>query len=601
MSDAWYYQRGDQCHGPVTSPELRRLAAAGELQPTDLLWREGMVRPLPASKTTGLFSPPTGKAPASLPRPGSAQTKMSQPRPPLPERRWFVLQGSRRGGPYSQANVILWLEERIVPPATIAMPVGSAQQKPLSNWPEFADAVARAEAAQSSAPATQQPSDPTAKPREGGTALPSVAPNQPVRSAKQLREAIVNVVLREEAPLCDVPAIRDFLRAHGASTAQVRSALERDQQITAAISAYALLEKALDEKKKEIAPAEAELLKMAQALGHVAFRASLSEKFGWLSMFAERLELHRKIADLEAEKLSLAPLAGAGLVRKARAKAQQVVILGKIKLAARSEGTLEAAIGKNLLHDNREETVRCDQTSGILDSICKQRSIIASHRLRVAEAQTALYRKRAELCRSLGIAKIEGASTLDDELRKCQTAINQNDKVRRDLENALPDKLLGEPDMPRHGPFAELLNELRQIGSKHSGSTLSGSASSGSKSGTGTRRGGMSLLGAVRYLPAELWAVCVATKEQTVRLAVYPARRFKAWRTATKGDTKAALWPSDRSGWRRIGIGYMAVAAILCAILFRIAPPRRQSIDPGKGVAPAEEVKSEGQKTNGIE
>ena len=173
---------------------------------------------------------------------------------------------------------------------------------------------------------------------------------------------------------------------------------------------------------------------MAQLLGHAAFHASLAGKIEQHPVFAERLNLYRKLADLESEKLSLAPPLDAGVVQKAKAKAQQVVIFGKIKLTAMSEGSLETAIGKNLLHNNQEETVRCDQTSRILESIGKQRNCIAERRTEANEAQAALENKRAELCQSIGLAKIEGASTLDGELRNCQAAINQNEKRWRESE-----------------------------------------------------------------------------------------------------------------------------------------------------------------------
>ena len=61
MAEAWFYHRGDQRLGPVSSQELKRLADTGELHPTDLIWKEGMPRPVAASKAKGLFSSATPK------------------------------------------------------------------------------------------------------------------------------------------------------------------------------------------------------------------------------------------------------------------------------------------------------------------------------------------------------------------------------------------------------------------------------------------------------------------------------------------------------------------------------------------------------------
>lgn len=41
MIDRWYYTHGGKTLGPVTAAQLRQLAAAGQLEPTDLIWPEG--------------------------------------------------------------------------------------------------------------------------------------------------------------------------------------------------------------------------------------------------------------------------------------------------------------------------------------------------------------------------------------------------------------------------------------------------------------------------------------------------------------------------------------------------------------------------------
>src|SRR5687768_3887589 len=52
----WYYAVGGNQVGPVGSDELKRLAAAGELKPTDLVWRDGLSDWTAASKIGGLFA-----------------------------------------------------------------------------------------------------------------------------------------------------------------------------------------------------------------------------------------------------------------------------------------------------------------------------------------------------------------------------------------------------------------------------------------------------------------------------------------------------------------------------------------------------------------
>lgn len=51
----WYYARDNKQLGPVSSIELKRLADAGDLEPNDLVWREGMTEWSSAKNVRGLF------------------------------------------------------------------------------------------------------------------------------------------------------------------------------------------------------------------------------------------------------------------------------------------------------------------------------------------------------------------------------------------------------------------------------------------------------------------------------------------------------------------------------------------------------------------
>jgi GYF domain 2 len=71
VADEWYYTQQGQQQGPVGPAQLKQLAAAGQLQPTDLVWKEGMANWVPASSTRGLFPAKSAAGPATMtPRPG---------------------------------------------------------------------------------------------------------------------------------------------------------------------------------------------------------------------------------------------------------------------------------------------------------------------------------------------------------------------------------------------------------------------------------------------------------------------------------------------------------------------------------------------------
>src|SRR5262249_50320691 len=51
----WYYARDNVPCGPVAKAEIQRMAACGDLAPSDLVWREGMAEWTRAASAKELF------------------------------------------------------------------------------------------------------------------------------------------------------------------------------------------------------------------------------------------------------------------------------------------------------------------------------------------------------------------------------------------------------------------------------------------------------------------------------------------------------------------------------------------------------------------
>jgi len=105
MATDWYYFKGDQYNGPVGPQQLQNLAATGHIEPTDLVWKEGMANPQPASKLKGLFEasiapppvrvttppplpPPPPLLPSPPPLPAQAGTEPPSMNAQFPPRQW---------------------------------------------------------------------------------------------------------------------------------------------------------------------------------------------------------------------------------------------------------------------------------------------------------------------------------------------------------------------------------------------------------------------------------------------------------------------------------------------------------------------------------
>lgn len=69
MADEWYYAVDGQQRGPVSGGKLKQLAAAGEINKADLVWKEGMADWVKAEKVKGLFVTIAKAPPKPKPKP----------------------------------------------------------------------------------------------------------------------------------------------------------------------------------------------------------------------------------------------------------------------------------------------------------------------------------------------------------------------------------------------------------------------------------------------------------------------------------------------------------------------------------------------------
>ncbi|MCX5661168.1 MAG: DUF4339 domain-containing protein, partial [Planctomycetota bacterium] len=97
MASEWFYAKGDQKSGPVTLEQLQSLASSGQLQPSDLVWKDGMNEWTPASGVSELSSSKVATAsPPQLPT-TPPQTTASQLKPKVEQLRKAVSEAVLRG------------------------------------------------------------------------------------------------------------------------------------------------------------------------------------------------------------------------------------------------------------------------------------------------------------------------------------------------------------------------------------------------------------------------------------------------------------------------------------------------------------------------
>ena len=241
---------------------------------------------------------------------------------------------------------------------------------------------------------------------------------------------LAEVIFKHADELSVVPVAQFFVEKHTQTVADIKDAKTRKTELELAKQKFEPLETRFLTRQTALKEAGTKLTEFHAPLGGESFRALLDEQISEQPVFTERLAAHNSVQTLQHERDGLAANPDAGLVEKAKLKAQQLALTGKIKLEERSAGKLEKAIGRQLIENSLEESVRCESTTSIVDQISSQRKAIAERLSELEESQSIKDEVATQLCKELSIERIENGKTLDAEISKC-------DKTVRGLEATL--------------------------------------------------------------------------------------------------------------------------------------------------------------------
>lgn len=115
----WFFSNAGQQRGPVSTEQLKQLAASGRLQPTDLVWKDGMGQWAEAKNIEGLFPPPTRitRLPSLLPPDATAGP------PPMP--------AAAPAGPAVSSSPQMPAHAPVFQPQSLAEPFATVESQPF--------------------------------------------------------------------------------------------------------------------------------------------------------------------------------------------------------------------------------------------------------------------------------------------------------------------------------------------------------------------------------------------------------------------------------------------------------------------------------------
>ena len=189
------------------------------------------------------------------------------------------------------------------------------------------------------------------------------------RSATVVRKDIADLVVKHANEMSDLPGVKEFVKEHGRLTKEIAATTKRRKRLANAKAKYEPFEGQVRDCQDAFKSAEAELAKLYRPLGQSAFKAFLDGDIKRGRILADRLAVHDRLETLQQERADLTPDHDVGITQIAKAKAHQLAITGKIKLEEAKFGKLEDEIGRQLILENQDDSVRCDSTLKLLDEM----------------------------------------------------------------------------------------------------------------------------------------------------------------------------------------------------------------------------------------
>ena len=293
----------------------------------------------------------------------------------------------------------------------------------------------------------------------------------------QLSTSIRQTVLDSKAKLPEEGSAQQLRSEHVQLTEQAETANQQTERLTEAKLQVEPLVQECQGLEKELATARESLSEFYQPLGVAAFAAQLAGQIKDVSAQADRLVVHEKVTQLQQESEALTPSADAKMLEKAKAKAQQLAAAGKIIIEETQIGKLDKQSGQQLLGERQEETVRCDETSAILDQISERRAEIVEKEGKVAASTAAFTSSRDEVTKKLDLPPFDTVAELDIQIKENNTLTASAQKQLTLLERELPERLMADEELrSSDSELGQQVQELAEIQAqlKTAGPSLAG-------------------------------------------------------------------------------------------------------------------------------
>lgn len=280
---------------------------------------------------------------------------------------------------------------------------------------------------------------------------------------QRLRWLVLQAIRRRDAVLPESALIRDFLARSNQIREQSRSLMRRLEQLSAAQTEHQDIEGRLAQQRLDLKAADASIDRLSLPLGKAAFIACQSGLLSRTRDYDERYALNDAITALQVEHGALAPSPNAGFIAKTKAVAQQLAVMGKLKLEEFKISGVETSLGRKLIAENRDADLECPATTQILGELRSLRAERQTRAERCGVTQALMESRKQDWGAALSLEFPGHGREFVTAIRECQQQSQSLATQLQELDEQLIHQLPYESNLSSGTLLGDLVEGLRGL------------------------------------------------------------------------------------------------------------------------------------------
>jgi hypothetical protein len=278
-----------------------------------------------------------------------------------------------------------------------------------------------------------------------------------------LTKDIANKLLQSNSSVANESAFKKDREQYRVPIAKMGELRETIQKLQSVVSGIRIAEKAYQEAGTRLQVARKQLADIAAPLGAAAFLALQQREVVDHPRFTARKNLQNLIDSLQSRRAALAKRINSGVLEKAALKAQELTLLGQIKLEDMKIVGVNRELGELILSAKEEAALQCTSMTESLQSIQLRRAEISKTESEVEAAGLHYQESKQQAAFKVGIHNLSDAAAWDAQLQQKQNELRIHEESVEDLEEAVVEKALGYDWLEDDPDLRENLLLLKQL------------------------------------------------------------------------------------------------------------------------------------------